>query len=245
MTTFLKRLLLLLVLLLFVEGCRALAPSTGKAAKGQNLAAARSVRQKKWLRNLSTPLQWTSDIAIGYQRRVAADPSFPLKSATEIVVAASTQFAAEWSRRGRDQLLPQFDFVLAGVLTAVYGKYAAMWKVAQTKTTTTTTTTALDEKEKSPQQMTVRSILIPTNAFQPFLLDGVTRPSISQRLQSLLLPVGPLFRAGFLASLVGYGFTAVLIAIRSWLVRESNCVCVCACVRALLFLESPCSRHQP
>jgi Protein RETICULATA-related len=225
MTTFPKRSWLLLLALVFVEGCKSLASSkVNNARRGQNLAS----KKKKKVPSIKKPTQWTSDIAIGYRRRVAADPSFPLKSVTEICVAASTQFAAEWSRRGGDQLLPQFDFVLAGVLTAVYGKYAAMWKVAKTSLTTmAAAAAAADEKEKSQQKNdTTTSALqtternIPTSAFQPFLLDGVTRPTMQQRFQSLLLPVGPLFRAGFLASLVGYGLTAIMIALRSWLVRK-------------------------
>jgi Protein RETICULATA-related len=245
-----KRSLLLVLVLAFlciVEGCTALASSTANAAKKgqQNLAVTKNGAGKKvwWLLPSSskptttTAQSWKSDIAIGYRRRVAADPSFPLKSMTEIFVAASTHLAAQWRRcGGRDQLLPQFDFVLAGILTAVYGKYAAMWKVAKTTTTTTTTVAAAaaeEEKEKAQQQNDSTTLLqtttternIPTNAFQPFLLDGVTRPTLQQRLLSLLVPVGPLFRAGFLASLVGYGLTAIMIAIRSWLVRECFVCC--------------------
>jgi hypothetical protein len=231
MTTFPIRryYLLLLVALLCTEGCRALA-SPVSAAKGQSPADQKNA-SKKWsplsILTKNTSTQWTRDIAIGYRRRVAADPSFPLKSLTEILVAASTQFTAEWGRRGRDQLLPQFDFVFAGILTAVYGKYAAMWKVSQTTASkngdqvleetasSLSSASSLNGKETAPQ----KDASAPTNAFQPYLLDGVTRPTFSQRLQSLILPVGPLFRAGFCASLIGYSFTAIMIAMRSWLVR--------------------------
>lgn len=59
----------------------------------------------------------------GYQVRVAADPSFPQKSCTEILLAAGTQIAAEWNRRGAHRLIPEADFVLPAILTAVFGKY--------------------------------------------------------------------------------------------------------------------------
>ena len=56
------------------------------------------------------------------------------------------------------------------------------------------------------------------NAFQKYLLDGVTPVTMPQRLGSLIVPMLPLFRAGVLASFVGYGVTACLIALRSYLI---------------------------
>lgn len=67
--------------------------------------------------------KWTNQLQKGYQQRVAADPTFPQKSITEVILAAGTQLAAEWNRRGADRLLPEIDFVMPGVLTAVFGKY--------------------------------------------------------------------------------------------------------------------------
>jgi Protein RETICULATA-related len=67
--------------------------------------------------------RWTQQLHTGYQRRVAADPTFPSKSVTEILVAAGTQLTAEWNRRGVDRLLPELDFVVPAILTAVIGKY--------------------------------------------------------------------------------------------------------------------------
>lgn len=59
----------------------------------------------------------------GYAHRIAADPTFLTKSVVEIMLAAITQYMAEVGRRGKDRILPEFDFVFAGVLTAVCGKY--------------------------------------------------------------------------------------------------------------------------
>ena len=70
---------------------------------------------------------WMNDVVTGYERRCAADPNFPLKSLTEVVLAAGTQLAAEYERRGPTRIVSEVDFVIGGVLTAMYGKYAAMW----------------------------------------------------------------------------------------------------------------------
>jgi hypothetical protein len=67
--------------------------------------------------------RWSQQIHIGYQRRVAADPTFLSKSVTEVVVAAGTQLTAEWNQRGIDRLLPELDFVVPAILMAVIGKY--------------------------------------------------------------------------------------------------------------------------
>ena len=66
---------------------------------------------------------WSKRIQTGYRRRLAADPSFISKSITEVLVAAGTQLTAEWNRRGADRLLPEIDFVIPGILSAVAGKY--------------------------------------------------------------------------------------------------------------------------
>lgn len=67
--------------------------------------------------------KWTQQLQTGYQRRIAADPQFASKSITEVLVAAGTQLTAEWNRRGADRLLPELDFVVPAILTAVFGKY--------------------------------------------------------------------------------------------------------------------------
>lgn len=180
----------------------------------------------RWRRRLFAPLvvfpcwatglvanpvrQWKQDIALGWKARVAADPNFQIKSAAEILLAAGTQLSAEWNRRG-DSLLPEIDFVVAGILTAIAGKYFSMWKVARTK----------DDDASSPKQLavlrepTVFDIVVPTNAFQKTMMDGVTPPSLTQRIGSFVAPMAALFKAGIVSSLFGYGLTALFIQLRT------------------------------
>jgi hypothetical protein len=166
---------------------------------------------------LTLPVRgWMQDLSTGYERRCQADARFPLKSLTEVILAAGTQLAAEYDRRGATRIVPEIDFVVAGVLTALYGKYAAMWKVAPTRQVK-----GLEEKAnatRSSSEPHLGNLKVPTNAFQPYLLDGVTVPSAKQRFASLVVPMLPLFRAGVAASLVGYGATALLMILRSYLV---------------------------
>lgn len=59
---------------------------------------------------------------------------------------------------------------------------------------------------------------VPTNAFQPQMADGSTTPTTKQRLGSVIAPVPALFKAGTIASGVGYGITTILIGLRTWLI---------------------------
>jgi len=163
--------------------------------------------------SLTSTRNWTQQLRTGYERRVAADPAFPVKSVTEVILAASTQLLAEYKNRGSvHHLLLQADFVLPAVLTAVAGKYMSMYKTAPTQKVERSSSSAGDQQ---PQLFLGRPV--PTNAFQRTMLDGTTVPTIRQRFGSLLAPVVPLFRAGCIASFVGYGVTAVAIQLRTLL----------------------------
>ena len=39
-----------------------------------------------------------------------------------MLIAAGTQFIAEWNRRGQSRIVAEIDFVIAGILTAIVGK---------------------------------------------------------------------------------------------------------------------------
>jgi len=150
-------------------------------------------------------------IRTGFRQRRAADPNFLGKSILEMVLAASTQYAAEVAKRGRSRVLPEIDFVFAGILTAVFGKYYSMWRVARTASEG-------DDSSSTAAAGSWRD-RVPTNSFQPLLLDG-TAPTLGGRCLAFLLPMPPLFRAGIIASTVGYGLTSVLIRVRT-MVRPS------------------------
>lgn len=195
------------------------------------------------------------DAKAGYGFRMAADPSFLAKSVAEVFLAAGTQLAAEWERRGPVHFFPELDFVAAGVLTAIAGKYYSMWRVAPTTTRHTQeeeeSSTLLDAKESTLWGQ----IQVPTNAFQLTLLDGVTKPTLAQRLGSFVLPVVPLFRAGFIASTVGYGLVNFMILLRSMLVpgfvsqtRSVNVLHASLYTGAFMAIEpliDRCFRHIP
>jgi len=167
-----------------------------------------------------------SSIKVGYTQRLAADPSFLSKSILEIILAAATQYAAEVGRRGQHRILPEIDFVAAGILTAICGKYYSMWRVAKTVACEEDYSNNMDFDANNDSKAAAATAssswrdAIPTNAFQPTLLDGRTKPSISGRFNALLLPMPELFRAGVIASTIGYGLTSALIRLRSVLLPE-------------------------
>ena len=155
-----------------------------------------------------SPQSIATSVKLGFSQRVAADPNFLSKSIVEIILAAATQYMAELTQRGWDRIIPEIDFVFAGILTAVIGKYFSMWRVAKT----------IDASENSipcTQKENNWREKIPTNAFQRTLLDGHTRPTISSRFLAFLVPMPQLFRAGVIASTVGYGLTSTLISLRT------------------------------
>jgi len=161
-------------------------------------------------------INFISRMKEGYNQRVSADPSFLSKSIIEVILAASTQYIAEVSRRGQSRIIPEIDFVFAGVLTAVCGKYYSMWRVARTVTSSENTKDVTETKESSNDWRDK----IPNNAFQSTLLDGQTKPTLQSRFLSFILPMPNLFKAGFIASTLGYGLTALLIHIRTLLVPQ-------------------------
>lgn len=161
-----------------------------------------------------SPQHIANSIKIGISQRVAADPNFLSKSILEVILAATTQYMAELSQRGWDRIIPEIDFVFAGILTAVIGKYFSMWRVAKTIDTSENNIPADKEGGGSQKKINWREN-VPTNAFQRTLLDGHTRPTLSSRFLAFLVPMPQLFRAGVMASTVGYGLTSALISLRT------------------------------
>ena len=161
-----------------------------------------------------SPQAILSSIKLGFSQRVAADPSFLSKSILEVILAATTQFMAEVSKRGRDRIIPEIDFVFAGILTAIFGKYYSSWRVAKTIDAKDNISVDNDDSDDINRENTWRE-RVPTNAFQRTLLDGYTSPTLSSRALAFLLPMPQLFRAGVIASTIGYGLTSSLIWLRT------------------------------
>lgn len=161
-----------------------------------------------------SPQHIANSIKIGVSQRVAADPNFLSKSILEVILAATTQYMAELSQRGWDRIIPEIDFVFAGILTAVIGKYFSMWRVAKT-IDTSENNQAADKEGGDNQKKSNWRENVPTNAFQRTLLDGHTHPTPSSRFLAFLVPMPQLFRAGVMASTVGYGLTSALISLRT------------------------------
>lgn len=186
----------------------------------------------------------TSSISDGFQKRVAADPNFLVKSCLEVVLAAGTQFAAELSRRGAAGCLTEIDFVVAGVLTAICGKYYSAWTVAPTASSSSEGdgNDTVDEAAAAAETNgTGFWSTVPTNAFQPYHLDGKTL-TLMERLAALVKPIPSLFRAGVIASAIGYGFTSLLVSLRALLVptyvaRTVNINIIHACVYTGAFMS--------
>ena len=90
-----------------------------------------------------------------------------------------------------------------------------MWRVAKTVQSGEETAT----NPKSNDVM-LGNLPVPTNAFQPYMLDGKTSPTFFQRCGSLIAPMPTLFQAGMISSGVGYGVVAIVIWIRSILLPD-------------------------
>lgn len=159
---------------------------------------------------LNGPKAIGDEIRNQFEMRVAADPDFVQKSIVEIIFAISMQFMAEVSKRGIHRIAPEIDFVIAGIFTAMAGKYYSMWRVAKTVSS--------DPKNVHQEEVKSWRRNVPTNAFQDTLLDGKTKPDALQRIAAFFVPIPSLFQAGFIASAIGYGFTAILISLRSMMI---------------------------
>jgi hypothetical protein len=95
-----------------------------------------------------------------------------------------------------------------------------MWTVAKTLDDSNDDSSSPKEESgngnnRSADPLLFGKLPVPTNACQTFLLDGVTRPTLLQRMGSFVTPVIALFRAGMISSAVGYGIADLLIRLRS------------------------------
>jgi hypothetical protein len=95
-----------------------------------------------------------------------------------------------------------------------------MWRTAKTLDEDSQDNISSDEEKNQDGRgdPVLFGLQVPTNAFQPKMADGVTTPNLRQRLGSILAPVPALFKAGTIASGVGYGIMTLLVALRTWLV---------------------------
>lgn len=135
----------------------------------------------------------------GWSARVSTDAGFPFKLGTELVLAASLQFIAEYQLRGLAGCLREFDFVLAGILTALAGKGFSAWRVAPSSVISDATRGIEDSSWMN----------LPTNPWQR------GKWTMEQRMRCAVQPIPLFFVVGCFSSLFGYGLTAVLSTIRS------------------------------
>mmetsp|Transcript_68834 Transcript_68834/g.138393 ORF Transcript_68834/g.138393 Transcript_68834/m.138393 type:complete len:313 (-) Transcript_68834:325-1263(-) len=134
------------------------------------------------------------------ERAMAAGSSrvFLIKALTEIGLAVTFQLLAEIQRR-RGRFWPEFDYVLAGTITAVLGKGYSAWVTAPT-VSNTLTTTAFDSKPSKSRT--------PTNVF------AFGDYTLANRCFALVKPAPRLFFVGASSAFLGYGLAASLGSLR-------------------------------
>jgi hypothetical protein len=115
------------------------------------------------------------------------------KALLEITLAVTFQLLAEIQRR-RGLFWFEFDYVLAGILTAIMGKGYTAWATAPTLIVNNDKTMAAPLKS------------IPTN----FFAFGAYSPAA--RCLAVVQPMPRLFGVGAVSAFVGYGLAAVRAA---------------------------------
>ena len=136
-----------------------------------------------------------NSLARQWRERVNADPRFASRFVWELLLAAILQLIAEAQRR-RGAFGRELDYVVAGVLTACFGKGSASFRVAPS-------VKGEWEGEGEGESQSKRGD-VPTNAFQ----RGGFLPS--HRALALVAPVPRLFVLGSSSALAGYGLVAFL-----------------------------------
>jgi len=174
----------------------------------------------------------------GWRERSAAAGSsraYLGKFLLEIVLAVTFQLLAEIERR-RGHFWFEFDYVVAGVLTAVVGKGYTAWATAPTITGTlhgSAATTksggtqgsgvdddsgpAADPAKASRSALAALFAGVPTNAFAAAGAgsSGGGELTVGKRALALVKPAPRLFAVGALSALIGYGAAAVLTVLRA------------------------------
>lgn len=138
------------------------------------------------------------------ERAMAAGSSriFLLKCVMEVCLAITFQLLAEVQRR-RARFWPEFDYVLAGTITAVLGKGYSAWVTAPTAT--------LSTQGAASKVGTATAAAIPTN----FFTKG--EYPLSTRCFAVVRPAPRLFAVGALSAFLGYGLAASLGTLRELL----------------------------
>ena len=101
-------------------------------------------------------------------------------------------------------------------LVAFFQHCHSMWRTAKTLNDNGEEDNM--KNTSSSEDSSLFGVSVPTNAFQSRMADGTTIPTRKQRLGSFLAPIPALFRAGTIASSVGYGIVAFLVSLRTWLI---------------------------